>query len=60
MLRNKFDKALHRYAKRQQQGLAGASRRQLQRAGQPPHVYHDGRITHSMRTLNTGRYRHHA
>lgn len=54
---NKFDKALHRHAKRYQQGLVGASRRQLQRAGQPPRVYHEGRITHSMRTVRQAKAR---
>lgn len=53
---NKFDKALHRHAKRMQQGLNRSSRRHLQRAGQPPRVYHEGRITHSMRTVRQGRY----
>ncbi len=57
MLRNKSEKALHRHVKRHQQGLAGASQRQLQRAGQPSRVHHDGRITHSMRTVRTDRYR---
>lgn len=56
MRMNKFDKALHRHAKRMQQGLNRASRRHLQRAGQPPRVYHEGRITHSMRTVRTNRY----
>lgn len=50
-MRNKGELAMYRFWKRQVQGLAKSSNRQRQRAGQEPRVVHEGRITHSMRTV---------
>lgn len=54
---NKYEKAIVRAVRRRAKGLAGADNRHRALAGQQPRVWHQGRITHSMRTEEQGRYR---